>query len=44
MTGRNETLIPTIAEITDIRAETPDVKTFAVLADGKKPFDHKPGQ
>ncbi len=44
MTGRNETLIPAIAEITDIRAETPDVKTFAVLADGKKPFDHKPGQ
>ena len=44
MTGRNETLIPTIAEITDIRTETPDVKTFAVLADGKKPFDHKPGQ
>lgn len=44
MTGRNETLIPAIAEITDIRAETPDVKTFTVLADGKKPFDHKPGQ
>ena len=44
MTGRNETLIPTIAEITDIRAETPDVKTFTVLADGKKPFDHRPGQ
>ena len=44
MNSRNETLIPTIAEITGIRAETPDVKTFAVLADGKKPFDHKPGQ
>ncbi|MBQ7699815.1 MAG: FAD/NAD(P)-binding protein [Clostridia bacterium] len=44
MTNRNETLIPIIAEITGIRAETPDVKTFTVLADGKKPFIHKPGQ
>lgn len=44
MTNRNETLIPIIAEITGIKAETPDVKTFTVLADGKKPFIHKPGQ
>ena len=45
MTDRNETLIPIIAEITDIRAETPDVKTFTVLTpDHKKPFIHRPGQ
>ena len=45
MTDRNETLIPAVAEITDIRVETPDVKTFTVLTpDGKKPFEHKPGQ
>lgn len=45
MTNVNETLIPTIAEITDIRVETPDVKTFVVLTpDGVKPFEHKPGQ
>ena len=45
MTNVNETLIPKIAEITNIRAETPDVKTFTVLTpDGKKPFDHRPGQ
>ena len=44
MTNRNETLIPIIAEITDIKAETPDVKTFTVLADNKKPFIHRPGQ
>lgn len=45
MTNVNETLIPTIAEITDIRVETPDVKTFVVLTpDGAKPFEHKPGQ
>ena len=45
MTGRNETLIPIIVQIADIRTETPDVKTFTVLTpDNKKPFDHKPGQ
>lgn len=45
MTNINETLIPQIAEITDIRVETPDVKTFTVLTpDHKKPFIHKPGQ
>ena len=44
MTNRSETLIPIIAEITDIKAETPDVKTFTVLADNKKPFIHRPGQ
>ncbi len=41
----NETLIPYLGEVTDIRIDTPDVKTFRVLTpDGKKPFDHMPGQ
>lgn len=42
---QNETLIPYIGEVTDIRMDTPDVKTFRVLTpDGKKPFLHMPGQ
>lgn len=42
---QNETLIPYIGEVTDIRIDTPDVKTFRVLTpDGKKPFVHMPGQ
>lgn len=41
----NDTLIPSVAVVTDIRTDTPDVKTFRVVTqDGKKPFDHKPGQ
>ena len=41
----NDALIPLIAEITGIRTDTPDVKTFTVqTADGGKPFDHMPGQ
>lgn len=33
----NETLIPHIGVVTDIRIDTPDVKTFRVLTpDGKK--------
>ena len=41
----NEALIPKIAVITDVRQDTPDIKTFRVLTpDGKKPFDHMPGQ
>lgn len=41
----NEVLIPSVAVITDVRTDTPDVKTFRVLApDGKKPFEHMPGQ
>ncbi len=41
----NEALIPSIGIVTDIRQDTPDVKTFRVLTpDGKKPFIHKPGQ
>lgn len=40
-----ETLIPYIGVVTDIRQETPDVKTFRVVGlDGKKLFEHKPGQ
>lgn len=41
----NEALIPKIGVITDIRIDTPDIKTFRVLTpDGVKPFEHKPGQ
>ncbi len=40
-----ETLIPRVAVVTDIRTDTPDVKTFRVVTvDGKKPFIHIPGQ
>lgn len=41
----NETLIPVIGVVTDIRIDTPDVKTFRVVTpEGSKPFDHMPGQ
>lgn len=41
----SETLIPVIGVVTDIRIDTPDVKTFRVVTpDGKKPFEHMPGQ
>ncbi|HIV19182.1 MAG TPA: FAD/NAD(P)-binding protein [Candidatus Merdivicinus intestinigallinarum] len=41
----NETLIPKIGVVTDIRVDTPDIKTFRVVGlDGKKVFDHFPGQ
>lgn len=41
----NETLIPKIAKVTDVRIDTPDVKTFRVLGlDGNKPLIHLPGQ
>ena len=41
----SETLIPQVVVVTDIRKDTPDVKTFRILTpDGKKPFDHMPGQ
>lgn len=41
----NDTLIPLIGEVTDIRIDTPDVKTFRVNAlDGGKVFEHIPGQ
>lgn len=45
MSEINETLIPQIGVITDVRIDTPDIKTFRVVTpDGKKAFDHKPGQ
>ncbi len=41
----SETLIPQVVVVTDIMKDTPDVKTFRILTpDGKKPFDHMPGQ
>ena len=40
-----EALIPKIGVVTDIRIETPDIKTFRVVTpDGKKAFEHQPGQ
>ncbi len=40
-----ETLIPKVGVITNIRKDTPDVKTFRVVGtDGKKLFKHMPGQ
>ena len=40
-----ETLIPKLGVVTDIRMDTPDVKTFRVVgADGKKALEHIPGQ
>ena len=40
-----DTLIPKVGVITDIREETPDVKTFRVNApEGGKLFEHMPGQ
>ena len=41
----NETLIPLLGVVTDIRQDTPDVKTFRVNApEGGKVFEHIPGQ
>ena len=43
--NKNDTLIPQIGVITDVRIDTPDIKTFRVVTpDGKKAFDHMPGQ
>ena len=40
-----ETLIPKIGVVTDIRIDTPDIKTFRVVGlDGKKVFEHMHGQ
>ena len=40
-----DTLIPYLGVVTDIRRDTPDVKTFRVVGlDGKKCFEHLPGQ
>ena len=42
---KHDTLIPMVGVITDIREETPDVKTFRVNApEGGKLFEHMPGQ
>ncbi|MBQ4141053.1 MAG: FAD/NAD(P)-binding protein [Clostridia bacterium] len=42
---KHDVLIPQIGIITDIREETPDVKTFRVNApEGGKLFEHMPGQ
>ncbi|MDE5855228.1 MAG: hydrogenase, partial [Ruminococcus sp.] len=41
----NDTLIPLIGVVTDVRQDTPDVKTFRVNAlEGGKVFEHMPGQ
>ena len=41
----NETLIPKLGVIIDIRIDTPDIKTFRVVSpEGKKLFEHRPGQ
>ena len=41
----HDPLFPTLGIVTDIRKDTPDVKTFRVVGlDGKKPFTHIPGQ
>ncbi len=45
MNNRSETLIPKICVINEVKIDTPDIKTFRVLLpDGKKPFEHRPGQ
>ena len=45
MNNINDTLIPTVGVITDVRIDTPDIKTFRIVTlDGKKAFDHQPGQ
>lgn len=45
MNIKQDPLIPMIGVVTDIRIDTPDVKTFRVVGlDGKKPFVHIPGQ
>ena len=45
MIDSREPLMPVIGVVTDIRIDTPDVKTFRVVTpDGKKAFEHIPGQ
>lgn len=44
-TGKKDALIPMLAEITDIRVDTPDVKTFRTNGvSGGVCFSHMPGQ
>jgi len=39
-----ESLVPVLGVVTDVRVDTPDVKTFRVNAlTGGKCFEHKPG-
>lgn len=43
--GDKDKLVPIPAVVTEIRTETPDVKTFRVVGkDGSNCFDHMPGQ
>ncbi|MDD3238487.1 MAG: FAD/NAD(P)-binding protein [Lachnospira sp.] len=45
MTKKEDVLIPKLGVVTDIRRDTPDVKTFRVNApEGGKVFEHMPGQ
>ncbi len=45
MNQREETLIPKIGVISDVRQDTPDIKTFRVVTPGGvKVFEHRPGQ
>lgn len=45
MSKKEETLIPKIGVVTEVRVDTPDVKTFRVTAvEGGKVFEHMPGQ
>ena len=45
MSLKRDPLIPMVGVVTDVRIDTPDVKTFRVVGlDGKKPFAHIPGQ
>ena len=45
MIENRDPLMPQIGVVTDIRIDTPDVKTFRVVTpSGKKAFEHKPGQ
>ena len=45
MNLKKDPLIPMVGVVTDVRIDTPDVKTFRVVGlDGKKPFEHIPGQ
>ena len=42
---KRNALLPQVGVITDIRQETPDVKTFRIVKpDGTKLFEHMPGQ
>ena len=42
---KNDPLIPMLAQVTAIRVDKPDVKTFRVVdLNGRKPFEHIPGQ